>query len=99
MLIGLAAVLDHGFELRAGDFPAGAEDARAAVAEEVGEIGHRHIGLDEHLFRAAQIVLARGVDVKHQDHRGRAAELELDIETYFDQHVVRLGKIVRALSA
>ncbi len=83
--VGLAAVLDDGIEGEA-EVAGRREDARATVAVEVGEIGERDVRLDDDFFLGAQIGLARGMDVEHQDHRGGTRQFELNVEADLDEH-------------
>ena len=87
LFVGLAAVFDEGLE-RETNFAAGRQNPRATIAVEIGEIGEGDVGFGDDFFGRAKIGLARRMDVEHQDHRRRRRNLELDVETDFDDHAI-----------
>src|SRR2546421_5090856 len=85
LLVGPDAVFDKSFE-RKPDGTGWREQAGATVAVEIGEIGQRQTGFDHDLLGRAQVVLARRVDVEHQDHWRRRQKFEPNVETDFNDH-------------
>ena len=88
--VGLAAVLDHGLE-REPEISCRRENARAAIAVEIGKIGEGNLRFDADLLLGSKILLPGGMDVQHQNHRGGTREFEFDIEADFDEHKVARG--------
>src|SRR6266404_8655351 len=95
LFVGLAAVFYEGLQ-REANVAGRRQDSGAAITVEIGEIGERNVRLDLDLFFATQIGLTRRMDVQHQDNRRGRRELELNVETDFDDHAKRGRGMKRA---
>src|SRR5439155_18501455 len=73
----------------------------AKISIHVDVLRDRHAWIDNQFFFNAQIAAARRMNEKHQDHRCRSGELELNVETDLDDHQSALPKsaVISTVSA
>ena len=80
------ARIGHEEICRDREAPGRRDDAGADIAEGIQGLPLRDRRIEPDRFRAAQVVLARGMDAQQQRHRRRSVRLERDVVSGLDQH-------------